>query len=368
MILEHRRDELATLLGEAPESLAEYESILTAVRNMPLRSETDPARVAERQREKEVIKRRLATLTEANPSVRDFIEDTVRRCNGTPGQPESFDLLACPAQAQAYRLCHWRVASEEINYRRFFDINELAALSMEKPEVFAATHGLIFACSARARCTGCASIIPMDSTIRSSICTACSSTMSWEWRTGSVRPTRRSGALPRMSERSSARPWPSPADGGGCRDRPLYIVVEKILGAYETLPEDWPVYGTSGYDFLHLLNGLFVDADTAGLDASLSQLDPGPASLADVVYSAKHLIMQHRSPVKCICWRTTSTAWRSSTAAREILRSTVCGGRSSRSLPVFRCIALTLPAMPCTRTTGAMCNRQYLRRSAAIPP
>src|SRR5919201_1687067 len=143
LILEQRRHELAAFLGEAPEPLAEYDSILTAIRNLPLRGETDPARVAESQREKEVIKRRLAALTEANPSVRAFLEDTVALFNGTPGQPESFDLLDTLLQAQVYRLCHWRVASAEINYRRFFDINELAALSMEKLEVFVATHGLI---------------------------------------------------------------------------------------------------------------------------------------------------------------------------------------------------------------------------------
>jgi len=117
LILEQRRDELATFLGEAPEPLAEYDSILTAIRNLPLRSETDPARVAESQREKEVIKRRLVALTEANPSVRAFLEDMVTLFNGTPGQPESFDLLDTLLQAQVYRLCHWRVASEEINPR-----------------------------------------------------------------------------------------------------------------------------------------------------------------------------------------------------------------------------------------------------------
>src|SRR5205823_10448440 len=142
-ILEQRREALSTFLGEAPEPLAEYDSILTAIRNLPLRSETDPAKVAESQREKEVIKRRLAALTEANPSVRAFLEDTIALFNGTPDQPASFDLLDSLLQAQVYRLCHWRVASEEINYRRFFDINELAALSMEKSEVFTATHGLI---------------------------------------------------------------------------------------------------------------------------------------------------------------------------------------------------------------------------------
>ena len=98
--------------------------------------------MVESQREKEVIKRRLATLTEANPSVRAFLEDTVVLFNGTRAS-RSFDLLDTLLQAQVYRLCHWRVASEEINYRRFFDVNELAALSMEKLEVFTATHGLI---------------------------------------------------------------------------------------------------------------------------------------------------------------------------------------------------------------------------------
>ena len=143
-ILEHRRDELAALLGEDAEALAEYDSILTAIRHLPPRSETDPARVAERQREKEVIKRRLAALTEAHPAVQaSALRTTVALFNGTPGDPHSFDLLDTLLQQQAYRLCHWRVASEEINYRRFFDINDLAALSMEKPEVFAATHGLI---------------------------------------------------------------------------------------------------------------------------------------------------------------------------------------------------------------------------------
>jgi len=125
------------------EPLAEYDSILTAIRHLPPSNATDPDRVAERQREKEVIKRRLAALTDAYPLVRDFLAHNVALFNGTPGQPHSFDLLDALLQAQVYRLCHWRVASEEINYRRFFDVNELAALSMEKPEVFVATHELI---------------------------------------------------------------------------------------------------------------------------------------------------------------------------------------------------------------------------------
>ena len=143
MILEHRHDELTALLEHDAEALAEYDSILTAIRHLPSHSDMDPARDAERQREKEVMKRRLAALTDASPPVQAFVEQNVALFNGSPHDPHSVDLLDTLLQAQAYRLCHWRVASEEVNYRRFFDINDLAALSMEKEEVFAATHGRI---------------------------------------------------------------------------------------------------------------------------------------------------------------------------------------------------------------------------------
>ena len=86
MILEYRRDELATLLGEDAEPLAEYDSILTAIKHLPPRSDTDPAKVAERQREKEVIKRRLATLTEAHPQVHRFIERQCRALQRDAGR------------------------------------------------------------------------------------------------------------------------------------------------------------------------------------------------------------------------------------------------------------------------------------------
>jgi (1->4)-alpha-D-glucan 1-alpha-D-glucosylmutase len=294
-ILEQRRDALATFLGEAPEPLAEYDSILTAIRNLPLRSETDPARVAESQREKEIIKRRLAALTEANPSVRAFLEDTVALFNGRPGQPESFDLLDTLLQAQVYRLCHWRVASEEINYRRFFDVNELAALSMEKPEVFTATHGLILRLLSEGKVHGVRIdhpdglydpqqyfqrlqqhyVLHMAHRLRETDTTfqdLC------EEETSTLLDT----ALAQASNTAEAVLY-----------RPLYIVVEKILGAYETLREDWLVYGTSGYDFLNVLNGLFVDAEQRRTWTRLYRdwtQDPRP--FAEVVYDAKYLIMQ----------------------------------------------------------------------------
>jgi len=144
LILAHRADELERRLGAESDDWAEYQSILTAIGHLPDRTDADPAKVVERQREKEVIKRRLADLAARNETVRGFVEESVATFNGKPGDPHSFDLLDDLLTHQCYRLAYWRVASDEINYRRFFDVNDLAALNMEREEVFTATHESIF--------------------------------------------------------------------------------------------------------------------------------------------------------------------------------------------------------------------------------
>jgi (1->4)-alpha-D-glucan 1-alpha-D-glucosylmutase len=295
MILEHRRDELVTLLEGDAEILAEYDSVLTAIRHLPRRSETDPAQVAECQREKEVIKRRLAALTDAHPAVQEFITQNLGRFNGTPGDLGSFDLLDTLLQAQAYRLCHWRVASEEINYRRFFDINDLAALSIEKPEVFAATHGLILRLLSEGKVHGVRIDHPdglydpqqylyrlQQHYVR---CVA--------HRLLQTDPTYRECSAQEVETLlDTALASASSAENVALR-QPLYIAVEKILGVPEALREDWPVAGTSGYDFLNVLNGLFVEAGNRGAFTRLYRdWTQDLRTFADVVYDAKRLIMQ----------------------------------------------------------------------------
>ncbi len=142
-ILSARLDELRQSLAAVPEQLAEYESILTALDHLPVASDTSPESTVERQRDKEIIKRRLRELTAAAPAVEQFIAHNVADVNGTAGDPASFDRLDEVLAAQCYRLCHWKAASDEVNYRRFFDINELAAVCMEDPEVFYRSHRLV---------------------------------------------------------------------------------------------------------------------------------------------------------------------------------------------------------------------------------
>src|SRR5205085_1508045 len=127
-------------LGDEHPHVLELESILTAVRNLPRRTETDAERVRERQREKEIARRRLATLAAAEPALGRAIEAELAALNGRRGEPRSFDRLEALLADQAYRLSSWRVAADEINFRRFFDVNDLAAIRVEEPAVFAAVH------------------------------------------------------------------------------------------------------------------------------------------------------------------------------------------------------------------------------------
>jgi (1->4)-alpha-D-glucan 1-alpha-D-glucosylmutase len=136
LILEHRLRELESALQADSADLAEFLSIITALRHLPSYTETDPDRIAERYREKEVIKRRLGTLVSESPSVKAHVEKNVELFNGTKGDPKSFDLIDGLMNQQIYRLSHWRVATEEINYRRFFDVNGLGAIRTELPPVF----------------------------------------------------------------------------------------------------------------------------------------------------------------------------------------------------------------------------------------
>jgi len=135
---------VAQQLGEADEHVLELASTLTALKNLPSRIETDLAKVTERHREKEIIKRRLAVLVESAPEIDRAINATLALLNGQKGDPRSFDALESLLADQSFRLSFWRVAADEINYRRFFDVNELAAIRVDESSVFAAVHELIF--------------------------------------------------------------------------------------------------------------------------------------------------------------------------------------------------------------------------------
>ncbi len=232
---------------------SELLSISFAFRGLPDRSRTDAAAVALRAREKEVTKRRLARLAAESPQIADAIGATLVELNGRAGDSASFDAFDELLRSQVYRLSYWRVAAEEINYRRFFDINSLAAIRPEIPEVFEETHRLLLSMIERGEVHG-VRIDHIDGL--------------WNPRE----------YLEQLRARASTP------------ERPLYLIVEKILGAEEVLPADWPVQGTTGYEFGADATGVLVNATTEKMLTQVYERFTGRSRLSDMVYDKKVLV------------------------------------------------------------------------------
>jgi len=290
IILEGALAGVACELGEEHPELHELRSILTALSYLPPRDELPAAKVVERNREKEVIKRRLATLYDASPSVRSALDGAVVALNGNVGDPRSFDALDNLIEHQAFRPAYWRVATEEVNYRRFFDINELAAVRMESPEVFESAHRILFRLLADGKATGLRIDHPdglreparyFRELQESFVLTHVRAALPAEHPVDDLpRTVARcfADALGQQSFRPTV--WP------------LYVVAEKILSEGEALPPDWAVDGTTGYDFLNAVNGLFVDADSRdAFDHIYQQFTRGRTDFRQMVNSTKKMIM-----------------------------------------------------------------------------
>ena len=259
-ILGHRIDELEAALGPSHPGLLELKALTTWFAALAPRPDRDRERPRGRLQDKAAGVERLAALLRQSPEVQTFLDETIRRFNGTPEDPRSFDLLDELLAEQAYRVAFWRVAGEEINYRRFFDINELAAIRMEDPDVFAETHRLVFRLVGAGRVTG-------------------------------LRVDHPDGLYaPAEYFRSLQRECARVAHGV---DGPFFIVAEKILSPGESLPQSWPIAGTTGYEFLNLLNGIFVDRSQArAMEHLYARLIKERPPFGEVVYECKRLVMQ----------------------------------------------------------------------------
>src|SRR5437667_6695647 len=243
---------------------AELQSILTALEYLPKRTETDPKRIAERTREKEIIKRLLDRRSAEAPQVQQAIEKALAQINGNPGDPCSFDKLDKLLNAQSYRLAFWRVAAEEINYRRFFDVNDLAAIRVELAKVFDAVHRLVLELVSTGAVTGLRIDHP----------------------DGLYLP--REYFLKLQQRSAKALGTPLPRDG-----RAIYMVAEKILTGSETLRTEWSVHGTTGYDFANHVMQLLVDssAETA-ITKTFHQFIGHSIPFSHVLYAKKLLVMK----------------------------------------------------------------------------
>lgn len=216
------------------------------------------ANLPDREAGKIAAKNKLGELVEREPEVSEAIQRALQGFEGEEGNAGSFDRLHALLEAQNYRLAYWRVAAEEINYRRFFDINTLAAIRVEIPEVFDAAHALVFELLARGDVTGLR-IDHIDGL--------------WNPRE----------YLQRLQDRyAQIRGLEKGSEG-------LYLVVEKILDlTRERLPSDWPTHGTTGYEFANQVVQFLVDAGgEKRMDRVYRKFTGETETFADLFYEKK---------------------------------------------------------------------------------
>jgi malto-oligosyltrehalose synthase len=184
------------------------------------------------------------------------VDSVANAFNGTPGNAQSLDRVGALLQEQHYLLAHWRTGLKEINYRRFFDISELISLRVELPEVFDAAHILVLALVKQGKVAGLRIDHPDGLWDPKKYC-------SW------------------LREKAPD----------------AYIVVEKILTDDEQLPNDWPVEGTTGYDFLNYANGLFVNqANKEAFDGIYRDFSDSKTDFRTLVYEAKKRLVLNSFP------------------------------------------------------------------------
>jgi (1->4)-alpha-D-glucan 1-alpha-D-glucosylmutase len=261
-ILSLATEKLQQQLPAENEDLLELQSLASAFGHLPGRSDSAPEKRAERVRDKEIHKKRLAALCARSPQIAELLENTVATMNGVPGNSSSFDTLHELIKNQAYRLAHWRVAADDINYRRFFDVNELAALRQENSAVFNQTHEFVLDLLRQEKINGLRIDHP----------------------DGLYNPEQYFWRLQCGLNGNGGDP------GGG--EKRYYVVAEKILTGRESLPETWPIHGTTGYDFSNLVNALFVDPDAEkALSDTYTEFVGARSEFSQQVYECKKLLI-----------------------------------------------------------------------------
>jgi (1->4)-alpha-D-glucan 1-alpha-D-glucosylmutase len=289
LVISHRLSALRDELGDENPRVQELLSIITSLKNLPPRTEKGAEKIAERMREKEVIKRRLNDLYEESREFSAYLDANVRIFNGVKNDSKSFDPLDELLGTQVYRLAFWRVATEEINYRRFFDINDLAAIRMEEREVFRETHRLVFRLIREGKVTGLRADHPdglqnpkeyfrmLQEECFIQLCLAALGTREEDHG---------------LEERFRAL-YGKRLDRNPALRKPLYVAGEKILMGEEDLPADWPVFGTTGYVFMNSSGGVFVDtSNIKAFDGIYSRFIKSKVNYSRLLYEKKKLIME----------------------------------------------------------------------------
>ncbi|MGA7672336.1 MAG: malto-oligosyltrehalose synthase [Nitrolancea sp.] len=257
-ILEAAAANIERRLGSENRDWQSYARLMDEIESTPHRAAEDTALIERRRVIRRLLESELPRLRQV-PVIGAELDAAVKQINGTPGDPRSFDLLDRVVSSQAYRLAFWQLAREQINYRRFFDINDLISMRVEEERVFSATHQRILVLVADGHVSGLR-IDHLDGL--------------WDPQ----------AYLDRLQR--AVKPG-SESDGG------RFVIVEKILAEEEKIPPEWPVAGTTGYEFMNVLNGLFVDREGLGtLERTYRDVTGTTDSFHELVYRAKLRVLE----------------------------------------------------------------------------
>lgn len=295
VILRRVEERLRPVMAPDDLDFLELQSIIVALENLPDQATDQPERdlIEQRAREQVVTRHRLNELSARTPIILEVITNVVSEFNGRVGNHASFDDLDALLHQQSYRLSYWRVAAEEINYRRFFAINTLAAIRQEDPTVFAETHRLLIDLLVDGAVDGVRFDHPDGL---------------WD-PAGYFLDVQRGflrGALRRRLKPETDEQWHAllpEVDAAiddalgqireGDRVWPVWVVGEKILEHDESLPTSWPIAGTVGYEFARATTGLFVDpAARSEFDKLFARYTDQRIRFHDLVYDMKVVQMR----------------------------------------------------------------------------
>jgi (1->4)-alpha-D-glucan 1-alpha-D-glucosylmutase len=245
-VFTHRLEMLRQQLGSDHPDFVKLLGVLYVLKTLPTGEQPN-----DRYEQIRFIKRGLWELYTNNHEIGGFIDENISIFNGQKGNPDSFNLLDGLLAEQHFRLSFWKVATEEINYRRFFNINELICLRAEDEHVFDQTHFLIFKLVGEKKFTGL-----------------------------------RIDHIDGLYDPAQYLKWLRDKAGD------LYLVVEKILDPEEELPLLWPIQGTTGYEFLNYTTAIFCKTSSKkALDRLYTRFTGLQSSYEDLVADKKRLII-----------------------------------------------------------------------------
>lgn len=244
--LRYNLGQLARTLGRNHPTFIRLLGILYMLKNVP-----PEIAGQQRQDQSKFVKGLLWELYTDQANIKNFIDSNLQTFNGEKGNPDSYNLLDALLTEQFFRLSYWKVGAEEMNYRRFFTVNELISMKVEELKVFNATHDLIFRLLNEGKITGLR-VDHID---------------------GLYDPTQ---YLQRLREKAGD----------------TYITVEKILQPGEELPKIWDIQGTSGYDYLNFVNSVFCKlSEQETFDQIYAEFNRQGMSFEELAIEKKRLIL-----------------------------------------------------------------------------